>query len=118
MAGFEQPKGLSHDINAAGNHNSFIGARGSMRFGASNSSLHARLADDFSVTARGGFRNFLWRGGARRLGVRGDYALGRRKEYFADLGDGFVAHGAENENQRAPFVVLRERGAQRPSSRG
>ena len=48
----------------------------------------------------------------------GDDTVGQRKEYFSDFADGFVAHGSENEHQRAFFVGGREGGAQGPGSGG
>ena len=66
----------------------------------------------------GGFAERLGREGAGLAGRGEDQLGGAREENAANLVDGLVPHGAENENQPTVFVPLREGGTQPPCAGG
>src|ERR1700745_4065299 len=115
-ANAEQAHRFSYNVNRTGDDYQTPGSRDDTCLGQRRSDVGSLF--DVDRDAPGSLANL--RGGrrARIFDVGGDNTVGQRKEYFSDFADGFVAHGSENEHQRAFFVGGGKGRAQGPGSGG
>src|SRR5438067_889737 len=108
---------LTNNVNAAGDYHYRMLRASRQLLSARQCRLDAGFTKYLCASTRCRLLNLFGGGGARRIGMGGDDFRRQRKKDLRHFADGFIAHGAENKENRPLWEMLRKCGPQSPRPR-